>query len=100
MAKAALNAYVKGISVPLADQELRINAVTPGNILFEGSVWDKKLNNNPELVKAMLENEVPLKKLGSAQDVAEVVSFLTSDLANFITGSSFVLDGGQTKSFG
>ena len=53
VAKTALNAYVKNISRPLAKLGIRINAVVPGNIIFESSVWAKKLAENPLGVEKM-----------------------------------------------
>jgi NAD(P)-dependent dehydrogenase (short-subunit alcohol dehydrogenase family) len=98
VAKSALNAYVKSISVPLALEGIRINAVAPGNINFQGSVWSAKLIQDPGSVKEMLERDVPLRALGSPEDVANLVSWLASDLAKFVTGSVVTTDGGQTRS--
>lgn len=96
-AKAALNAYVHEIARPLAQNGIRINAIAPGNIIFKGSVWEKKLRKNPTSVKKMLK-DVPLLRLGKPKEVADLVTFLASPLASFITGSIYVIDGGQTKS--
>ena len=46
-AKAALNSYIKGISIPMANHGVRINGIAPGNILFPGSIWEKKLQGKP-----------------------------------------------------
>ena len=51
VAKAALNSYVKSISRPLAENNININAIAPGNIIFEGSVWERKLKDKPLVVK-------------------------------------------------
>ena len=93
-AKAALNAYIRGMSLPLALDGIRINGVAPGNILFAGSVWDKKLSDDAPAVKQMIEDCVPLKKLGNPLDIANLVLWLTSPLASFITGSVTVGGGG------
>ena len=69
-----------------------------GNILFNGSVWSKKLQNNPQSVKDMLENNVSLSSLGSLEDVADLSVFLASDRSSFVTGSIWTLDGGQVHS--
>lgn len=98
VAKAALNTYVKGISRPLGNKGVRINAVAPGNILFDGSVWDRKLSENASQVQHMLKSEVPLKRLGSVSEIAATVLWLTSPQASFITGSILITDGGQTRS--
>tara|TARA_B100001057_G_scaffold499985_1_gene612829 strand:+ start:11127 stop:11867 length:741 start_codon:yes stop_codon:yes gene_type:complete len=99
VSKAALNAYIKSISFFLGKRQIRINGISPGNILFDDSVWEKNIKKNAANVKKMLKNEVALNRLGSPKDVSELTSFLCSKEANFITGSIFVTDGGQIKSF-
>lgn len=99
VAKAALNAFVKGASRPFAKKGIRVNAIAPGNILFEGSVWDKKLKETPDKVQQMLEEKVPLQRLGCVEDISNIVTFLASEKASFITGGLFVVDGGQTCHF-
>ena len=99
VAKAALNAYVKAIAYPLGKDGHRINAIEPGNILFEGSVWEKKLSESPEQVQNMLKSLVPLTQLGQPEDISELTSYLISSKAKFATGSIFTIDGGQTRSF-
>ena len=56
------------------------------------------MSKDPISVKTMLENNVPLRKLGSPDDVANLVVWLASDIANFITGTIVTTDGGQTRS--
>jgi 3-oxoacyl-[acyl-carrier protein] reductase len=94
-AKSALHAYVRGISRPLGKQGVRINAVAPGNILFDGSVWSRKLAEDTTGVKAMLVKDVALGCLGSPYDVAHLVAYIASSRCNFATGSVWKLDGGQ-----
>lgn len=96
-AKAALNSYVRGSARHLAREGIRINALAPGNILFEGSTWERKLREDPTRVADMLEREVALRRLGSADEVAAMAAFLCSPRAGFATGGIFVLDGGQLR---
>jgi 3-oxoacyl-[acyl-carrier protein] reductase len=96
-AKAALNAYVRGIARPLGKEGIRINAVAPGNILFEGSVWSRKLAEDTQAVQDMLLGNVALSKLGTPQDVARLVAYLASPVSGFATGSVWTLDGGQVR---
>ena len=97
-AKAALNAYVRGIARPLGKDGVRINAVAPGNILFDGSLWKRKLNEDAAAVEEMLTRDVALAKLGTPQDVSNLALWLASSAASFCTGSIFVADGGQIHS--
>jgi 3-oxoacyl-[acyl-carrier protein] reductase len=96
-AKAALNATVRGLARPLAQDGIRINAVAPGNILFDGGTWARKLAENRQAVDDMLAREVPLRRLGTPEEIADVVGFLASPRAAFITGTVIVADGGQLR---
>ena len=94
-AKAALHAYVRGIARPLGKQGVRINAVAPGNIIFDGSVWALKLAQDAELVQATLDEKVAIGRLGTPEEVASLVTYLASPRASFATGAIWTLDGGQ-----
>jgi 3-oxoacyl-[acyl-carrier protein] reductase len=96
-AKAALNATVRGLARPLAAEGIRINAVAPGNILFDGGTWARKLLETPTAVADMLRREVPLNRLGRPEEIANVVAFLSSSRASFMTGTVVVCDGGQLR---
>lgn len=96
-AKAALHAYVRGIARPFGRDAIRINAVAPGNILFDGSVWRRKLNEDPDSVDEMLERDVALRRLGTAREVADLVAYLASPRSGFATGCVWTLDGGQIR---
>ena len=98
VAKSALNFYVKHTSKNLAKLGITINAIQPGNILFPGSTWQSKIIDNPEMVKKMLNNEVPLSKFGQPEEIADLAIWLCSYNESFCTGSIFTLDGGQTRS--
>lgn len=97
-AKAALHAYVRGMARPLGLLGVRINAVAPGNIWFEGSTWARKQADQPGAVQAMLERDVALRRLGTAREVADLVCYLASPRAAFATGAIWTLDGGQVHS--
>lgn len=92
--KAALISLVKCASTELSGRGLRINAVCPGpistNLLAPVGLDDKAIQN----FAAATLNKIPLKRFGKAEEVAKLVSFLSSDDAAFITGSEYVIDGG------
>ena len=97
--KAAINVYAKSLAARLAKWKTRVNAVAPGNILFPGGNWDNKLKKDPEAITQLIKEKVPLNTFGEPEDIANVVAFLLSEKAKFITGSCVVADGGQTMSF-
>jgi 3-oxoacyl-[acyl-carrier protein] reductase len=99
VAKSAINNYVKGMSYILSEKGISINAVAPGNVMFKGSLWDKKLKDNAIKTKKYVKNNVPMNKFASMEDIFGVINVLLSQESNFITGSTYVVDGGQTRKF-
>ena len=96
-AKAALWAYAKNLVRPLADDGIRVNMVSPGNVLFPGSIWENKLAQDAAGVQTMLDREVPMRRLGMLDEITAAIVFLASRRAAFITGANLVVDGGQTR---
>jgi 3-oxoacyl-[acyl-carrier protein] reductase len=94
-AKTAIFALAKNMARKMANS-VRINAIAPGNICFPGSSWDVKIKNNPSLVENIIDSSVPMKRLGTPNEIADAAVFLCSERASFITGSVLVVDGGQT----
>jgi 3-oxoacyl-[acyl-carrier protein] reductase len=97
-AKSALISYAKNISLHLGRKGIRVNVVSPGNIMFPGSTWEKKIAEDPERVDAMLKNDVPLRCFGRIEDISNTIVFLASKHAKFVNGANWVIDGGQTHS--
>ncbi len=97
-AKAALNSYVRGLSRVISPLGVRVNALAPGNVLFEGSTWEAKLRDQPAFVNELLKREVAQQRLGDAQEIANVAAFLCSPKSSFISGEVVVADGGQLRS--
>jgi len=97
-AKAALHAMIRGLSWPLGKTGIRINGVAAGNILHETSVWAVKIKKERKKTEAWLKKEVSLQRLGRSQEIGDVVAFLASPRASFVSGAIWVVDGGQTRS--
>jgi 3-oxoacyl-[acyl-carrier protein] reductase len=94
--KAALQMYMKSMAVKHGRDGLRFNVVSPGNVYFKGSVWDKKLQEDRLGTEKYINDVVPLRAFISAADIADAVSFLVSEKAKNITGSILRVDGGQS----
>ena len=94
--KAAIVPYVKGLARNLAAKNIRANMVSPGNVYFEGGVWNIVEQRNPEMFNAMLARN-PTGRMGTPEEVANAVVFLASPRASFITGTNLIVDGALTQ---
>jgi 3-oxoacyl-[acyl-carrier protein] reductase len=94
--KAALIHYAKGLSHQLIAKGIRVNAVSPGNTYFEGGIWQNIERSMPDLyTKAISLN--PTGRMGTPQEVAAGVVFLSSPMASRISGTNLIVDGALTK---
>jgi 3-oxoacyl-[acyl-carrier protein] reductase len=92
--KAAVMHYTSSHALTLAPDRIRVNAVAPGSIEFPGGLWEQRKTSDPKLYQQIL-HSVPFGRLGTPDEVAGVVLFLASPYANWITGQTLVVDGGQ-----
>jgi 3-oxoacyl-[acyl-carrier protein] reductase len=96
--KAAEISLAKAMSQQLAKDNIRVNSVAPGSILFEGGSWWKRQQEDPEGMAAFVAREIPMGRFGRPEEVGDVVAFLASARASWITGASITVDGGQSRS--
>jgi 3-oxoacyl-[acyl-carrier protein] reductase len=99
IAKSAINNYVKGASYIFSENGISINAIALGNVMFKGSLWEKKIQYNPIATKKYIKRNVPMNKFASIEDIFSICNFLIKQESNFITGCTYIVDGGQTKKF-
>lgn len=97
--KAAEISLAKSLAEQLAPSNIRVNSVSPGSILFEGGSWWKRQQQDPEGIAEFVSRELPFGRFGTPGEVGNVVAFLASARASWISGTSVVIDGCQSRSF-
>lgn len=96
--KSAMISAAKIMALELADEGIRVNSVAPGSIRFPGSSWDRRVQADPEGMKAFVEANLPVGRFGTVEEVADVVAFLASPRSSLVTGACLNIDGGQSRS--
>ena len=97
-AKAALIAFTKSLSRLWAAEGIRVNSVAPGSTLHPGGSWERRQKADPEGIARFVEQELPLKRFGTPEEIAAAIVFLASPRASLITGACLNVDGGQSRS--
>lgn len=100
MAKSAQISLMKCLSMMsrYATKNITFNTVTPGFIMIPNTGWEKVKNEKPEEYSKALE-EFPMRRFGTPEEVANVVTFLCSEKASLVNGAVIAVDGGQSHSF-
>jgi 3-oxoacyl-[acyl-carrier protein] reductase len=97
--KAAEISLAKSLAQQLASSNIRVNSVSPGSILFEGGSWWKRQQADPAGIAEFVKRELPFGRFGRPEEVGDVVAFLASPRASWISGTSIVVDGCQSRAF-
>ena len=90
--KGGINQLTRAMALALADQRIRVNAVAPGTIATELAA---KAVLTSEDAKQRVLGRTPMKRLGEPREIADVVAFLLSDAASYMTGEIVTVDGGR-----
>ena len=94
--KAALITYAKQLSQFVGRDHVRVNAVSPGPIYFEGGAWEMIKGTNQKFYDATV-RAIPCGRMGTPEEIARVVTFIASPAASLVTGANVVADNGFTK---
>jgi 3-oxoacyl-[acyl-carrier protein] reductase len=94
--KAALVHYAQGLAHRLAGKMIRVNAVSPGNVYFEGGIWAWIEANNQDLFQQALALN-PTGRMATPEEIGRGIVFLASPASSFTSGTNLVIDGALTK---
>lgn len=96
--KAAEISLAKAMAQQLAPLNIRVNSIAPGSILFPGGSWHKRQQAEPQWMADFIKRDLPFGRLGRADEVGNVVAFLASSKASWVSGASMTVDGCQSRS--
>jgi len=96
--KAAEISLAKSMAQQLARDNIRVNSVAPGSILFPGGSWHRRQQEEPAEIADFVLRELPFGRFGRPEEVGAVVAFLVSPQASWISGASVPVDGCQSRS--
>jgi 3-oxoacyl-[acyl-carrier protein] reductase len=96
--KAAEISFGKALARDLAPLNIRVNTIAPGSILFPGGSWHQRQQADPEGIAEFVRRELPFGRFGRAEEVGDVVAFLASPRASWVSGACLPVDGCQGRS--
>jgi len=99
VAKAAVISLAKALAHDYAKDGIRVNTIAPGSVLFPGGGWDRRQKADPAGIAEFVKRELPFGRFATPEEIADVVAFVASPRAQWITGTTISVDGGQSRSF-
>jgi 3-oxoacyl-[acyl-carrier protein] reductase len=97
--KAAEISLTKSLAQQLAKDQIRVVSVAPGSTLFEGGSWWKRLQADPKGIAEFIARELPFGRFGRPEEVGAAIAFLASPKASWVSGTTVVVDGCQSRMF-
>tara|TARA_B100000686_G_scaffold10205_1_gene10269 strand:- start:73 stop:852 length:780 start_codon:yes stop_codon:yes gene_type:complete len=96
--KAALISFSKALAFETAEDNIRVNCIAPGSVIFKGGGWEKKMLSSDDGLKSFIESDLPLKRFGRPEEIATVAAFMVSPKASLVHGACWNVDGCQSLS--
>ncbi len=93
--KLAITYYMKTLSKNLIKDNIRVNTVSPGHTFASGGFWDRIKQNNPKIYQDAI-NSGPMGRMATGEEIANVVTFISSPIASFVNGANWIVDGNLT----
>jgi 3-oxoacyl-[acyl-carrier protein] reductase len=97
--KAAEISLSKALARELAVSNIRVNTIAPGSILFPGGSWHQRQQADPEGIADFVKRELPFGRFGTPEEVGAAIAFLASPKASWVSGTTVVVDGCQSRMF-
>ncbi|MEM8618676.1 MAG: SDR family oxidoreductase [Actinomycetota bacterium] len=94
--KAATVSLAKSLALKVARRGIRVNTVSPGDTKFPGGSWEQVEREHPKYFASVM-RENPLGRMARPEEIADVVTFVASGRASFVTGANILVDGGATR---